>query len=137
MGGKRGMDCELSIGAGPTVVGEARNAKLNGSTGEIDVSSRGSAGWKEILPSLNEWSVDCDAVWVTDSAALELLITAWHTRASIFVKLLDQLVAGAQAQGFSGTAYITKLERAESFNDAVMLSITLKGTGALTLVDPT
>jgi len=133
---RRGMDAEFRVGASPTVVAKARNVKLSADAAEIDITSRASSGWKEFVQGLKSWTIDCDLLWVTDDAGMELLEAAFRNGTALAVYMTDQANAQAQAQGWSGSAIITKMERNDPLEGEITINFSCRGSGALTAIDP-
>lgn len=135
MGGSAGYKAELTVGTGPgSVVGKARDVDLNIQGNAVDTSTRDGAGWKDHIQGLKEWDMSCGHLWVPDDAAFELMQTALMNGTEIHVKLLD--ITGATGHGYEGDAIVTGLKRGEPLDGALTADITLKGAGALTVIDP-
>ena len=120
---KRGLDIKISIGE--QFLAGQRGATLNRSAETIDITNKVSAGWKESITSVKEWSVDCDGVFVADDAALKALETALNANTLVDVKISDD------TRGYKGTAIITDITIEAPYDDAATYSITLQGTGEL------
>ena len=125
---KRGLDIKISIGE--TFLAGQRGATLNRSAETIDITNKVSAGWKEMITSVKEWSIDCDGVFVADDAALKQLETAFNNNTTVQVKIADGV------WGYQGTAIITDFPIEAPYDDAATYSLTLQGTGALAAIDP-
>ena len=121
---KRGLDIKISIGE--TFLAGQRGATLNRSAETIDITNKVSAGWKEMITSVKEWSVDCDGVFVAGDAALEQLETAFNSNTVVDVKITDG------TWGYKGKAIITDFPIEAPYDDAATYSLTLQGTGELT-----
>lgn len=125
---QKGLDIKISIIENKqrkTLAGQ-RGATLNRSAEVIDVTNKISGGWKENIPSVKEWSVDCDGVFVIDDAALKLLETAFNESKEVIVELFD-----GTNWGYKGNAIITDFPIEAPYDDAVTYSLTLQGSGAL------
>ena len=129
-----GFNAELCVGAGNAVVGKAMDVELNVARSALDISTRSGAGWKEHIAGLAEWGLSCKQLWVPDEAAFELLEACIINATTIAVRLLD--VTGATGHGWSGTALVTSMKRGEPLDGPLVVEMELKGTGALTRVDP-
>ena len=125
---KRGLDIKISIGE--TFLAGQRGATLNRSAETIDITNKVSAGWKEMITSVKEWSIDCDGVFVADDTALKQLETAFNNNTTVQVKIADGV------WGYQGTAIITDFPIEAPYDDAATYSLTLQGTGALAAIDP-
>ena len=125
---KRGLDIKISIGE--QFLAGQRGATLNRSAETIDITNKVSAGWKEIITSVKEWSIDCDGVFVADDAALKALETAFNANTVVDVKISDG------TWGYKGKAIITDFPIEAPYDDAATYSITLQGTGELQSAAP-
>ena len=135
-----GDDAKLYIGESKTEVSIARNVSLELSTDEADVTTRGSGGWKEVVPTSKSASIDFDLVWdVTNEAFVELM------RAFFFRKTLLVIAAdGTYTEGTAGTglkAYcsVFKWSKNEKNGDIQTVSVSMKPTyaGSTTEYKPT
>ena len=54
-----------------------RNVTLNLEKGEADVTTRGAKGWKEVLPTLKEATIDTECVWDADDTLFAKLLDAF------------------------------------------------------------
>lgn len=120
---KRGLDIKISIGE--NFLAGQRGATLNRSAETIDITNKVSAGWKEIITSVKEWSIDCDGVFVEDDTALKALETAFNANTMVDVKISDG------EWGYKGKAIITDFPIDAPYDDAATYSLTLQGTGEL------
>ena len=123
---KRGLDIRISIGE--NFLAGQRGATLNRSAETIDITNKVSAGWKESITSVKEWSVDCDGVFVADDVALKSLETAFNANTVVDVKISDG------QWGYKGKAIITDFPIDAPYDDAATYSLTLQGTGELSAV---
>lgn len=96
----------------------------------IDITTFDSNGWKDFTVGDKEWSLSIegnyamDAAENGDEAADDIIAGTSHT------VLLSTEVTGDTT--FSGTAWPESLDINSSQGDKVTLSVTYKGTGALT-----
>ena len=130
MAGQAGFECTLKLGA--QTVGKCQSNTLEFTCGEVETTVRDSSGWKEFVYGLKEWGLSLDHLWVPDDTALQTIRSAIINRTNLAVEILDK-----DDIGFTGTCIITQFNRGEPIGDAVTVPITAKGTGALTVVDPT
>ena len=115
-----------------TKIGAQRGATLNIETETFDVTTKDSAGWREILCSTKSWSLDCDGLLTYDETpgrAYDYLYSAFINKTLIAVKISNE-VSGDDK--YFGDAYVTSAPQQIPDADAVSYSLTLTGTGALT-----
>lgn len=125
---KRGLDIKISVknGAEDKFLAGQRGATLNRSAETIEITNKVSAGWKENITSVKEWSIDCDGVFVADDAALSELETAFNANTLVDVKISDG------TWGYTGKAIITDFPIEAPYDDAATYSLSLMGSGELT-----
>lgn len=110
-------------------LGGQRGATLNRSTSTADTTNKDSdPGWESNIPILNSWSIEADALLLTDDAAYADLKDAWRNRTQINVRVNDTEAGTTE----TGLATITDFPMEAPHDDMATVSITLQGTGALT-----
>ncbi len=129
---KAGFNAEFSVGAGPSVHAKAQDVDFEAEADEIEITNRSSAGWAEYISGIKKWKMGAVSLWVPDDVAFELIEAAYIAGSPIAVKMLV-LVSG---HGWSGSAIVTKIGRAEPLKGALTVTADFRGTGALTRVDP-
>jgi TP901-1 family phage major tail protein len=106
-------------------LGGQRGATLNRGTSTSDSTSKDSAGWEESLPKHRNWSINADALLLTDDLAYGDLKTAWRNGTQLNVRVED---SGATE---TGKATLTEFPLEAPHDDVATISITLQGSGAL------
>lgn len=102
----------------------------------IDVSSKDSAGWDEFIGGRANWTMDCESVLEYD--------TSVGTAGESIKEILDDLIAGTSWTAvigsgtsgdmkLSGAAFIMDVSISHPDNDKSTFSVSLQGTGALTV----
>ena len=115
---------------GGTKIGSATAHSLSISSETADVTSKDSAGWKEIIPTLKSFTIDIDALMAYDEThGYEVLNDALINRTLLYVKLSTELTG---EEKWYGTVYITSLEQNNPMEDAVTYTASFEGTGVLT-----
>lgn len=112
--------------AGTKTVAYARDVELALDSDDIDVTTRNSAGWKEFLQGLKEWTLEIAQLYVSDDDAIQVLIDSWMNGTPVAIAIKDDA-----DQGFDGTGYVKSLRFAQPLTDAVGIPATIRGTGAL------
>lgn len=121
--GKGGL---VKIGA--NTVAEISNWSLDLGADDIDITSFDSAGKKEFLAGLTEWSGSFEGNYKSDDTnGQKAIIAAWAAGSS--VELTLQVSAGVT---FVGDAYV-KPSIEVPVDDKASFSCDFQGTGALTL----
>jgi len=112
-----------------TAMAGGRSATLTMEMGQIDITTKDSAGWSESLPSTKSWSMDFDNLLTESDAAFTKLKTAITT--AITWKFQIKTPA---ASTYTGTGILTSMKLEGGYEDALKISGTVKGTGILTIV---
>lgn len=124
MPGLVGFNAVLKSGA--TTIGKAKDVELDATATEVETTTRMSGGWKEFVAGLKEFSITIDQLFVISDVGLILLRDAFLNSTEIAFSMEDE-----NEDGFSGNAIVTNLKFAQPLDGAIMLPVTLKGTGAL------
>lgn len=115
---------------GTNAYAAAKSHTLSVSSETMDVTTKDSAGWKEILPALKSWSVDVEGLVAFDNNFnYESLLDALTNRTLLSVKL-QTLTVGDER--FKGDVYVTSVELNAPLEDVISFSCSFEGTGALT-----
>src|SRR3990167_2590274 len=114
-----------------TLLGAATSHSLSLSGNSMDVTTKDSGGWKEILPGLKEWSIDCDALRADDQTGKghKDIFDALVNRTKLSVKFRT---ATTGDEAFVGEVYVTSFEKNAGLEEAASYSASFEGTGALT-----
>lgn len=133
-----GVDVLLKVNTGTigvpvwTVVGGQTGATLNRSASTIETTDKQSAGWTEALASFKSWGLECDSFVVLGDAGLEKLIANFASKADIQVQIRVGAVGNASGYTLTGFGVITDFPEEYPQDDAVTMSLTIVGNGALT-----
>lgn len=113
------------------VVGELRDVTLTLEADEIDATSKDSAGWREFIEGLKQWSGSAEALYLEANVAQDALYNALINRTLVKLRFRPK---GDQVgfKQFIGDAVITGFEPGLPTDDAIANAITFRGTGALT-----
>ncbi len=103
-----------------------KDANLNDSMAEADVTRRASGGWRETEPTLREISFEYDAVNIADDAEVLAIMAAHAGRTSLDLAIMDGPIATAGSEGVRGHFKVFSRNRAEELENAQMLSFVFK-----------
>jgi predicted secreted protein len=120
---------DLLIYVGGVAVGHSTSSSININADMIDATTKGSAGWKDVLPGLKDWSMDVEGL--VDYGQVEGFSECFANVANG-----TQIVAkfGTEVTGdvrYTGNAYVSSLSQSAPMEDVVTYSFTLTGDGAL------
>ena len=112
---------------GTDTVASLKSWKLNTSKGMADITAFGDT-WKSQVPTLGEWSADCEGSWVvsTDTNGQTVLNSYFLAGTSVTLKLYVN-----STNYYSGTAYIEKMDTSANVDGVVTVTFSFKGSGAV------
>jgi predicted secreted protein len=134
-----GTDIKVYDSGTGILVAFAQNGSLNINHSLREITNKESAGWKESLEGLRDWSVDLDGAYAwTDASgsaltngADDLLNTYLLTRTALTIKFGN--VTGATGDiVYSGSVYLTSFSVSAGTEDTATYSLSLEGTAAIT-----
>ncbi len=133
-----GTDVKVYDGSG-LLVAYAQNGSININHSTREITNKESAGWKETLEGLRDWSIDVDGAYAWTDAAGAVLANGFEdvinsyilTRATLTVKF-GTTATGTGDVVYTGTAWVTSGSLSAGTEDTATYSLSLEGTGALT-----
>jgi len=132
MGVKLGMNCVSYYGvAGAQASNEMPNLKnvtLGLSKSEADVTTRGNAGWRAMVGTLKEGSIEFEMVWDPDEGGFAAIKDAWFNNTAIALLILDGPVGTPGSEGLDADFSVIEFNRTENLEEAVMATVTVKPT---------
>jgi predicted secreted protein len=112
-----------------TVIAKTTSHSLSVNHSLRETTNKDSAGWKDNLEGLRDWSIDCDALHAEDNAfGLEDLLDFVLTRTQVTLKFSTEVSGDVK---YSGEAWITSVSENAGVEDNVSYSVSFEGTGAL------
>lgn len=129
----KGIDFIIKVGA--NTVACQRGGTLNRDSETIDISCKDDT-WRSFVTNMKTWSISGDGLYILSDTGLEALETAFNSGASVTVQFVDVNATGTTSgtgdlEGWEGTAYITSFPVDAPYEDALMYTIELQGSGAL------
>lgn len=106
----------------------AKDVTLNLETGEADVSTRGNNGWRAILATLKEGSIEFESIWDTADEGFAALRQAYFNNTAIEMAVMDGDITETGSEGLRASMSVTNFTRNEPLEEAITASITLKPT---------
>ena len=105
-----------------------KDVTLSLEAGEADVTTRANAGWRAIVATLKEASVEFEMVWDTGDAGFGVIKDAYLGNAIVGFQILD----GDSGEGLQADFMITSFSRSEALEEALTVSVTAKVTYSVT-----
>jgi len=124
-----GLDAKLlrgTVGAtGATEVKNVKDLTLNLESGEADVTTRATAGWKVSVATLKEASLEFGILYDTEDADFTALQTAYFDNTPIALFVTD-----GDGHGLDADWSITGFSVEQPLEEALTVSITAKPTAS-------
>lgn len=120
-----------------SLVAFAQSCTLNINHSVRDITNKSSAGFKEILEGLRDFTIDVDGAYAwtnASNAALtngadDLVLNNIITRTPVNFIFGD--TASTNDVSYSGTGYITSVSLSGGTEDTATYSLSIEGTGAI------
>jgi hypothetical protein len=110
-----------------------KDVTINQSLGEADVSTRAGAGWREMVGTLLDGSVDFSLLQAPVGevdAAFDAVSDAFYGRTDIEFLILNGAIGEAGVRGLRATMIVTKFDETQGLEDATMHDVTIRPTPA-------
>ena len=136
-----GTELKIYSSGTTNLVAFAQNCTLTVNNTTREITNKESAGYKEVLESLRDWSIDVDGAYAwTDAASPNAPLTNGADdliQTNILANRLqfDVIFGDTQSTSdisYAGKVYITSASMTGGTEDTATYSLTLEGTGALT-----
>ena len=132
-----GTELKIYSSGTTNLVAFAQNCTLTVNNTTREITNKESAGYKEVLESLRDWSIDVDGAYAwTDASGTALTNGADDLiQTNILANRFDVIfgdTASTSDVSYAGKVYITSASMTGGTEDTATYSLTLEGTGALT-----
>lgn len=124
---------EIMIYVDGTAIGYAKDGTLNINGETIDITSKNSAGWKQILAGLRSWGVDGSGLHVYDDATTGFsdLFDLIDGKTEVSIKFTTAISGD---EYLTGDAFLRTLSMETPNEEASTFSFSFEGNGALNKV---
>ena len=125
---------ELGVYIDSALIAAATDCSLSLNMETIDITTKDSAGYRELLGGLKSGSISCSGlIDYLDESNKDItdLWTAWENRTSLTLKFSKANEATGELS-FSASGFITSLEQSGGTEDTATYSVTFELTGAIT-----
>ena len=127
------LKVDTSGGGSPSLLGASTSCSVAYSLDTFETTNKDSSHTKAYLPAAHGWTMDCEAFYTTDETnAPDNLMSAVTARTQIDVEF-NQASSETGDYKYTGKAYITSCTLNAPNEDAATYSISLQGTGSLTI----
>ena len=132
-GTKLVLKVDTSGGGSPVLLGASTSCTVNFTLDTFETTNKDSAHRKSFLPAATGFTMDCEAFYTSDeTVAPDNLMSALNSRTEIDVEFNEASATTGDTK-YTGKAYITSCSLKAPTEDAATYSISLQGTGALTI----
>lgn len=118
-----------------TVVANVTECSISLSTDVRDITTKTSAGWKEILPALKSASINVSGYFAEDATnGFNTLVGYQVAGTKVFATFSNvgsSAIPNVGDKEFDVAGYITSIEQTAGFEDNVTWSLTMDLTGAV------
>ena len=127
-----GMDAVIYQGPADAAIGSltemdnVKDATVNLSAGEADVTTRANSGWRATAATLRECTIDFEMLWKPGDAGFEAIKTSFLTSTPLALAALTGARETADSEGPLGNFSITNFSRSEPLEEGVSVSVTAK-----------
>ena len=122
-----GLDAVLYRGPagtrGATEVTNVKDLTLNLESGEADVTTRATEGWKASIATLKEGSIEFGMVYDTADADFQAFQAAYFSNTPMAL-----FVSDGDGNGLDADFVVTSFSRSEPLEEALTVSVTCKPT---------
>lgn len=132
------LKVSASDGGAENKLMHSQNVSISLNADTIDVSTKDSAGYRELLGGQKSFSLSADGLMDFNSTGTDTevdeLFDQWDGRTAVtFTFTLATTASGDYF--YTGSGFITSIEVSGGTEDAPTYSVSIEGTGALTQTD--
>lgn len=107
-----------------TEITNVKDVTLTLEKDEIDVTTRGSGGYKEFVDGLIDATIDFNMIWDTTDAAFTAIRTAFFAKSAVEFLVLDD--GTTDGQGLRATCMIKSFSRGETLGEALTVDVSIR-----------
>ncbi len=127
------LSIDTSGGGSPTLLGASTSCSVAFTLDTFETTNKDSAHRKSYLPAATGFTMDCEAFYTTDETnAPDNIMSALNSRTLVDVEFNEASDTTGDYK-YTGKAYITSCSLNAPNEDAATYSISLQGSGALTI----
>ncbi len=107
-------------------VTNVRDLSTNLETGEAEGSTRGGGGWRQVLTTLKDGTVEFEMVWEPGDTDFEAFRDAWLNGTLIDCWVLDGSSSTSGNQGLRAEFAVLNFSRPEPLEEVLTASVTMR-----------
>ena len=122
----------LGVYISDTLIAAAQDVSLSLSMETIDITTKDSAGYRELLAGLRSGSMSCNGlIDYVDASNKDVtdLYAAWEARTELTLKFSSEITGDTS---FTANGFLTSLEQSGGTEDTATYSATFELTGQVT-----
>ena len=122
----------LGVYISDTLIAAAQDVSLSLSMETIDITTKDSAGYRELLAGLRSGSMSCNGlIDYVDASNKDVtdLYAAWEARTELTLKFSSEITGDTS---FTANGFLTSLEQSGGTEDTATYSATFELTGEVT-----
>ena len=122
----------LGVYISDTLIAAAQDVSLSLSMETIDITTKDSAGYRELLAGLRSGSMSCNGlIDYVDASNKDVtdLYAAWEARTELTLKFSSEITGDTS---FTASGFLTSLEQSGGTEDTATYSATFELTGQVT-----
>jgi len=120
-----------STGGTPALVADLREWSLNVEADMFEISTFGSSGWKQFQPNLNGAGGSISGYWNVEGSTTMKAIQSHILDQTTAPATLDLLVSNTEANGYTGSAWVTGIQPQAAVDGIVAFSANITYDGAV------
>jgi|TARA_R110002153_G_scaffold207785_1_gene360521 TP901-1 family phage major tail protein len=121
----------LGVYVGSTIIAAATDCSLSLNMDTIDITTKDSAGYRELLAGLRSGSMSCNGLIDYQSSNTDTvdLVAAWTNRTALTLKFSNELTGD---QSYTASGFLTSLEQSGGTEDTATYSASFELSGVVT-----
>ncbi len=112
------------------LVENVTDVTLNLEKAEADVTTRKNDGWRAMVGTLKEGSVDFEMLWDTFDADFRVFMNAWLDDTIVDVAVMDNDITTPGAEGLRAEMAVINMTRQEPLEEAMKAVVNIKPTAS-------
>ena len=122
---------KLGVYVGGTLIAAATDCSLSLATETIDISTKDSAAWRELLPGMRSGSMSVSGLidYTNANYDVPVLLAVFTSRAALTLVFSNEVTGDKK---YTATGYITSLEQSAGLEDTATYSASFELSGTIT-----
>lgn len=109
-----------------SLINNVKDLTLSLEKDEVDVTTRGSGGFKEYVDGLIDASIEWGMLWDTADTAFTAMQTAFFAKTAVELLIVDGVYSTTGAQGLRATCMVKSFSRGENLGEALTVDLSAR-----------